>query len=66
MNKTKAVGIITGIIFFLWSHFSGSDPNPNNKLVRILLIAAGVSQVTNALMAHELEKALTKDKKSNH
>ena len=62
MKKTKALGLVTGICFFLLVQFSGSGPDSQNRLLRILLIAAGVSQITLAIMAHELNKTFSKNK----
>jgi hypothetical protein len=60
MKKTKVLGLVTGISFFLLVQISGSEPESQSRLLRILLIAAGTSQVTLALMAHELENTITK------
>ena len=57
MRKTKLLGIVSGIAFFMSAVFSGSDTAAaQQKQLQILLVAAGASQITLVLMAKELEK----------
>ena len=62
MRQTKSLALATGIIFFLTVVFSGTenDAAAQKRQLQILLIAAGVSQVTFFFMAKDLEKKFDK------
>ena len=56
MRKTKTLGIVSGICFFMSALLSGDDAAGQKRQIQILLIAAGASQITLFLMAKELDK----------
>ena len=60
MRQTKSLALATGIIFFLTVVFSGDDAAAQEIQLKILLIAAGISQMTFFFIAKDLEKKFDK------